>query len=79
MSHTERPENNLQHIQQQLETAQKEFAALKMQPKESLRNFEYRVKRLSDKILALKVAEQVQKKQIEQGAREAEEQLKKSP
>jgi len=42
MSHTERPKNNLQHIQQ-LETAQKEFAALKMQPKESLRDFEYRV------------------------------------
>jgi hypothetical protein len=39
-----------------------------MRPRESLRDFEYRVKRHSDKILSLKVAEQE--------AREAEEELK---
>jgi hypothetical protein len=48
-----------------------------MRPRESLRDFEYRVKRHSDKILSLKVAEQVQQQQIEQEAREAEEELKK--
>jgi hypothetical protein len=77
MSNTERPEQNLQNIQQQLETAKQELDALKMHPRESLRDFEYRVKAHSDKILSLKVAEQVQQQQIEQDARETEEQLKK--
>ena len=44
---------------------------------ESLRDFEYRVKRHSDKLLSLKVAEQVQQQLAEQHAREAEEELKK--
>jgi hypothetical protein len=48
-----------------------------MRPKESLRDFEYRVKRHSDKLLSLKVAEKVQQEQIEQEARAAEELLKK--
>jgi len=37
----------------------------------------YRVKRHSDKLLSLKVAEKVQMQQIEQEAREAEDLLKK--
>ena len=79
MSPTETPHANLQNIRQQLAEATKELDALKMQPKESLRDFEYRVKRHSDKILALKVAEQVQQQQIDLEAREAEAQLKKTP
>jgi hypothetical protein len=73
----ERPEENLADIRQQLVATQQELTALKMRPRESLRDFEYRVKRHSDKILSLKVAEEVQQQQIEQEAREAEEQLKK--
>ena len=69
---------NLQHIQQQLAAATKEFNGLKMQPRESLRDFEYRVKAHSDKILALKVAEQVQQQLLDQEAREAEAELKKT-
>jgi len=77
MTHAERPNENLQNIRQQLEQATTEINTLKMQPRESLRDFEYRVKRHSDKILSLKVAEQVQLQQIEQESREAEAQLKK--
>jgi hypothetical protein len=78
MSRTERPQANLQHIQVQLAEATKELNNLKMQPKESLRDFEYRVKRHSDKLLALKVAEQVQQQLLEQDARDAEAELKKT-
>ena len=72
-----RPEDNLQEICRQLEAAKKEIDALKMRRGESLRAFEYRVKRHSDKLLSLKVAEQVQQQLVEQHAREAEEELKK--
>jgi len=77
MNSNEAPKANLQLIQQQLEIAKQELDALKMQPRESLRDFEYRVKEHSDKILALKVAEQVQLQLLEQEAREAEAELKK--
>ena len=77
MSCTFRPEENLQNIRRQLDDEQRTLNTLKMRPRESLRDFEYRVKRHSDKILSLKVAEQVQQQQIDQEAREAEEQLKK--
>ena len=71
------PYDNLADIRRQLDEAHWQFNALEMRPRESLRDFEYRVKRHSDKILSLKVAEQVQQQQIEQEAREAEELLKK--
>jgi hypothetical protein len=77
MSPTETPQANLQLIQQQLAAAAKELNDLKMRPRESLRDFEYRVKAHSDKLLSLKVAEQVQQQQIEQDAREAEAELLK--
>ena len=77
MSSTKRPEDNLADIRRQLDEVQRTFNTLKMNPQESLRDFEYRVKRHSDNILSLKVAEQVQQQQIEQEAREAEEELKK--
>jgi len=77
MFSTNRPEENLQNIRRQLDDEQRTLNTLKMRPRESLRDFEYRVKRHSDKILSLKVAEQVQQQQIDQEAREAEEQLKK--
>jgi hypothetical protein len=73
----ERPEANLAHIRQQLAETQHTFDTLKMRPRESLRDFEYRVKWHSDNLLSLKVAEQVQQQQIDQEAREAEEELKK--
>jgi lantibiotic modifying enzyme len=73
------PKAHLQHLQQQLEIAKKEIDTLKMRPKESLRDFEYRAKELSDKLLALKIAEQVQQQLLEQEAREAEAELKKNP
>ena len=72
-----RPEDNLQEIRRQLEAAKKEIDALKMRRGESLRDFEYRVKRYSGKLLSLKVAEQVQQQLVDQHAREAEEELKK--
>jgi phosphoribosylaminoimidazole carboxylase (NCAIR synthetase) len=71
------PHNNLADIHQQLVATQRELAAIKMRPRESLRNFEYRVKQHPDKILSLTIAEKVQQQQIEQEAREAEEELKK--
>jgi hypothetical protein len=75
--HSPSPHAHLADIRRQLNEAQRTFDTLKMRPRESLRDFEYRVKRHSDKILSLKVAEQVQQQQIEQEAREAEELLKK--
>jgi hypothetical protein len=77
MTSTELPESQLQDIRWQLAEAQQVFNAIEMHPRESLRDFEYRVKRHSDKILSLKVAEQVQQQLIEQGARDAEEQIKR--
>ena len=71
------PHDNLTALFRQLDEAQRQFNALEMKPRESLRDFEYRVKRHSDKLLSLKVAEKVQMQQIEQEAREAEELLKK--
>lgn len=72
-----RPEENLQEIRRQLDEAKKQLDDLEMLPGERLYDFEYRVKHHSDKILALKVAEQVQRQQIEQDARDAEKELKK--
>jgi cystathionine beta-lyase/cystathionine gamma-synthase len=77
MTSTERPHDNLQDIRRQLDDAKQQFDALEMKPRESLRDFEYRVKRHSDKLLSLKVAEKVQRQLLEQEARDAEEQLKK--
>jgi len=77
MTSTERPNENLQDIRRQLDDAQRNLDALEMDSSESLRDFEYRVKKHSDKILSLKIAEQVQRQLIEQEARDAEEQLKK--
>jgi len=77
MNNNAAPQANLQLIRQQLADATKEFNGLKMRRGESLRDFEYRVKEHSDKILSLKVAEQVQLQQIEQAAREAEAELLK--
>ena len=71
------PRANLADIRQQLDEAQRTFDNLTMRPRESLRDFEYRVQRHSAQLLSLKVAEQVQLQQIEQEAREAEEELKK--
>ena len=71
------PHAHLTDIRRQLDEAQRQFSALEMRPSESLRDFEYRVKRHSDKLLSLKVAEKVQCQQIDHEAREAEEQLKK--
>ena len=77
MTSTDHAHDNLTDICRQLDESQRQFNALEMRPRESLRDFEYRVKRHSDKLLSLKVAEKVQQQQIEQDAREAEEQLKK--
>lgn len=77
MSSNERPNENLEDIRRRLDEATRELNSLVMKPKESLRDFEYRVKRYSDKLLSLKVAEQVQRQLLEQEARDAEEQLKK--
>jgi len=77
MTSSERPNENLQDIRRQLDDAKRNLDALKMDSSESLRDFEYRVKKHSDKILSLKIAEQVQRQLIEQEARDAEEQLKK--
>ncbi len=77
MPSNERPNENLQDIRRRLDDAQREFDSLDMKPGESLLDFEYRVKRHSDKLLSLKLAEQTQRQQIEQDARDAEEQLKK--
>jgi hypothetical protein len=77
MPHTDRPEENLQDIRRRIDDAKREYDALDMKPGESLRDFEYRVKRYSDKLLSLKVAEKVQRQRLEQEARDAEEQLKK--
>ena len=77
MFSTKRPEDNLADIRRQLDEAQRTFNTLEMNPKESLRDFEYRVKRHSDQLLSLKVAEKVQQEQVEQDARKAEEELKK--
>jgi len=77
MPSTERPQDNLQDIRRQLEAAQRVFDALEMCPRESLRDFEYRVKKHSDQLLSLKVAEEVQRQLLEQDARDAEEQLPK--
>jgi len=77
MTSSERPNENLQDIRRQLDDAKRNLDALEMNSSESLRDFEYRVKKHSDKILSLKVAEQVQRQLIDQDARDAEEQLKK--
>jgi len=77
MTSTDQAHDNLTDIRRQLDEAQRQFNALEMRPRESLRDFEYRVKRHSDQLLSLKVAEKVQMQQIEQEARAAEEQLKK--
>jgi hypothetical protein len=70
--------DNLQEIRLQLDKATEKLHNLKMGAGESLRDFEYRVKRHSDKLLSLKVAEQVQQQQLEQEACEAQEQVKKN-
>jgi hypothetical protein len=77
MPSTVHPQENLQAIRRQLDDAKREFDALEMRSRESLCDFEYRVKRHSDKLLSLKVAEKVQRQLLDQEARDAEEQLKK--
>ncbi len=77
MPSNERPTENLQDIRRQIDEAKRQYDALDMKPRESLRDFEYRVKRHSDKLLSLKLAEQTQRQLIEPDARDAEEQLKK--
>jgi len=77
MPNSERPETNLHDIRRQLDVVKQQFDVLDMKPGESLRDFEYRVKKHSDKLLSLKVAEKVQRQLLEQDARDAEEQLKK--
>jgi hypothetical protein len=68
---------NLDSIRRQLAEATVDLNSLNMKRGESLRDFEYRVKCCSDKILSLKIAEQVQQQQIDQAAREAEAELLK--
>jgi hypothetical protein len=70
--------DNLLKIRHQLDEATKELNNLKLECGESLRDFEHRVKCHSEKILSLKIAEQVQRQQIEQEASEAQEQVKKN-
>lgn len=70
-------QENLDDIRRQLDEAKQLFDTLKMKPGESFRDFEYRTKAHSDKILALKLAEQMQLQQIAQEAREAEKELLK--
>jgi hypothetical protein len=77
MTSTDRPAENLQDICRQIDDAKKEYDNPEMKKGEPLRDIEYRVKRHSDKLLSLKVAEKVQRQLLEQGAREAGEELKK--
>ncbi len=77
MPSNEHPNENLEDMRRQSDEAKRQYDTLDMKPGESLRDFEYRVKRHSDKLLALKVAEKVQWQLIEQDARDAEEELKK--
>jgi len=77
MPSTDVPQAHLEYLRRQLDEAQQKFNSLAMQPGESLRDFEYRVKKHSDHLLSLKVAENVQHQLIEQGTREVEEELKK--
>ncbi len=77
MPSNERPNENIEDIRRQIDDAKRQYDALDMKPGESLRDFEYRVKRHSDKLLSFKVAEKVQRQLLEQDARDAEEQLKK--
>jgi hypothetical protein len=69
---------NLEEIRLQLEEATKKLHNLKMEAGESLRNFEYRVKRHSDKVMSLKIAEQVQQQLLEQEAADVQEEVKKN-
>jgi len=71
--------SNLSALRSQLSAAQREFNTLSLQPGESLFDFEHRVKRHSDKLLSLKIAEQVQQEQIEQSARSAVEKKLSDP
>ncbi len=77
MPSNERPNENLEDIRRRIDEAKRQYDALEMKRGESLRDFEYRVKRHSDKLLSLKLAEQTQRQLLEQDARDAEEQLKK--
>ena len=77
MPSNERPNENLEDIRRRIDEAKRQYDALEMKRGESLRDFEYRVKRHSDKLLSLKLAEKVQRQLLEQDARDAEEQLKK--
>ena len=76
-SNLQRPDAHLQDIRRQLDEAKLSLDTLKMKRGESLYDFEYRVKKHSDLILSLKVAEQVQLQLLEQDAREAESELLK--
>ena len=77
MNSNEAPQENLQLIRQQLVDATQELNNLKMRRGESFRDFEYRTKELSDKVLSLKLAEQLQQQQIEQHIRAVEAELLK--
>ncbi|MDR2570711.1 MAG: hypothetical protein LBD23_10520 [Oscillospiraceae bacterium] len=70
--------NKLQEIRLELDKATEALHKLKMGAREPLRDFEYRVKRHSDKILSLKIAEQVQQQLLDQEASEVQEQVKKN-
>ena len=48
MTSTDHAHDNLTDICRQLDEAQRQFNALEMRPRESLRDFEYRVKSLTD-------------------------------
>ena len=65
MNNNDAPQANLQLIRQQLVDATQELNNLKMRRGEPFRDFEYRTKELSDKVLSLKLAEQLQQRQIE--------------
>src|SRR5215469_3090359 len=62
MPTTERPQENLDAIRQELAKATCELNNLKMGRKESLYDFEYRVKRHSDRILSLNMPKKTYKK-----------------
>jgi hypothetical protein len=68
--------NNLQEIRLQFGKATEELNNLELKAGESLRDFEHRVKKRTDEIMSLKIAEQVQQQQINQEASEVQEQVK---
>ena len=78
MTNSAKANDNLEEIREQLEKAIENLNNLKLEAGEKLRDFEQRVKNHSDKVLSLKIAEQVQQQQLEKEAGEAQEQVKKN-